>query len=264
MSLGDGQIAILENKPVFRTLVQGDDAVGDSSALYGLSVGLMVMVILGVMSSLNVILQGVVAERFGKICEMVLATMPAQVWIDGKLLAATAHGVKTTVLYSVYALVAAFILGLVTLDHVVAVVARPAALALCVGAVSFGLLFWNAVFAALASFLPTPNSPIRNAFIFIPMTVLFLVFSAAREPDSSLMHFFAVFPPTSPFALPVRLVYGHSTAGEVLLAAVLLVASIAVFRLGCARVFAASALNGSASLSFREALHAALTTSNSR
>jgi ABC-2 type transport system permease protein len=258
LGLDSGDISIIRSTAKVETVVTAAEAGSDPRIVYGAAVAFMVMIIMGIMASLNVILHGVIGERFGRICEMVLATMPASTWIDGKLIAATLHGLKTTLLYSLYGAIAAILLGMVSFAQLTPLLADGRTMLTSLFIAGLGLVFWNCAFAAVASLMPNPHSPIRNTFVFVPMTMLLMVIGGTKDPDNPFMLALSLLPPTAPFALPVRLIYGVATPVEIAVSIAILLVATVFLRTGCIRIFEEAALNGNKPVTLKRAFALAL------
>lgn len=210
--------------------------------IYAAAICVMVLSILGIISSQSIILQGIAAEKFDKISEIVLSTISASIWIDGKLIAATLHGVKTMLVYTLYGGVASLLLGILTEAQLLDVLHawREVLAALLSGLA--GLAFWNVGFAWIAALLPSATSPIRNTLILVPMTCLLLCLGGAKEPDNAVMFTLSYLPPTMPFAMPVRVVTGTAAAWEVLVSIMICIGFTILLRHHVVKVFAATVL----------------------
>lgn len=217
-------------------------------------IALMVILVLSVLSALNVIVHGMAGEKSGKICEMVLSAIPVAVWVDGKLIAATLHGLKAVLIYSAYGAVAAVVMGLVGSAEVVELAQYvPWAVMIAVICVT-GVLFWCCAFAMICAMLPTAHSPVRNALLLIPMTALMLVISGFNEPGNHFFIFLSYLPLTSMFAMPALIVQGQTSLLGVAGSLVALLGGCWMFRSLAIRAFRTSALNRNTSLGIVEML----------
>ncbi len=241
--LSDAESVTLFDTPSMRMKVAGGVEAPETTALYGLTIAFMVLTILGVITSLSIILQGISGEKFGRISEMILTAIPPKVWIDGKLIAATLHGLKTIVTYSLYSAVVAIILGLVSQSALVQILSNSALLSTVLLLCTLGLLLWNNIFAAVASLLPNAHSPVKNTLALVPMSFLLICLGGIKSPDNHFMVFLSIFPASAPFAMPVRLLSGAVSWIEVVSAFALLLISIVVLRALTIRIFARAVLN---------------------
>lgn len=223
--LSDADLQAIIAQPNLVSYEMSGAIEADRSAMQGASVSVMVLTIIGVISALSMIIQGIAGEKFGRISEIILSAITPSVWIDGKLIAASMHGIKAILLYAVYGVAAAYLLGIVDAEQLLDVLnAWPQLLtALVIGTV--GLVFWSVAFALVAAFLPGATSPIRNTLILVPMTCLLLCLSGAKEPDNAFVIALSFFPPTMPFALPLRMMSDTAAAWEAVLSIVLVLSS---------------------------------------
>lgn len=233
--------AITAHPNVVSDPLQGEAAIADL-ATYAASITIMVLSILGIISAQSIILQGIAGEKFGRISEIVLSAISPALWIDGKLIAASLHGLKTIVAYTLYGVVAALLLEILTPVQLLGVIrAWPQLVsALVIGVV--GLIFWSVTAALVAALLSSATSPIRNTLILVPMTCLLLCLGGAKEPDNAFMVALSYLPPTMPFAMPIRIVSDTAAVWEVALAMGLVGAATLLMRAQVVRVFTAAVL----------------------
>jgi ABC-2 type transport system permease protein len=192
---------------------------------------------LGVIGCLSMLVQGIAGEKFGRISEMVLTALPAQTWLDGKIIAATLHGLKTIVSYAIYTSLAAVVMGFVKLSVVVDLLAQLSIVGLLVLICVLGLCFWNCFFALIAAILPSEQSAIRNTLPILPISFLLISLTGAKHPQSAFLEFLSIFPPSSMAAMPVRLLNGAVPTLDVILALIFSVITIALLRFFAGRVF---------------------------
>lgn len=233
--------AIREAPEIMSTPLDGN-ARGAEAGVYAAAICVMVLSILGITSSQSIIVQGIAGEKFGKISEIILSTISPSVWIDGKLFAASLHGVKTMLVYSVYGCAASLLLGILTAAQLLDVLHAWPQLVVALLAALSGVAFWNVGFAWVAAMLPSATSPVRNTLILVPMTCLLLCLGGAREPDNVVMIALSYLPPTMPFAMPVRIVTGTAGEWEAILSAVLCVGVTVALRHHVMKVFSEAVL----------------------
>ena len=240
ISEADLQAITADPQLVSTHLQGGGDRAG--VATYAASISIMVLSILGIISALSLVLQGIAGEKFGRISEIVLSAISPSIWIDGKLIAATLHGIKTIFSYAIYGVLASILLGFLDPAQLFdALRAWPELLsALLIGVIGLG--FWSVAFALVAALLPSATSPIRNTLILVPMTCLILCLGGAKEPDNAFMVALSFFPPTMPFALPLRIIADTVAAWEVVVSVGLALASIWRMRGVVVSVFADAVL----------------------
>jgi len=218
-----------------------EEKAGGLSA-YISTISIMVIIIIGIISTLPLLLQGIAGEKFGRISEIVLSAISVPTWIDGKVIAAALHGLKTMLSYTIYGLTLALLLGYFGFDQITDPDHwRGIAFTLISG--TLGLLFWIVLFALVAALLPNAKSPIRNTLVLAPMTCLLLCLNGAKEPDNSFIVALSFFPPTMPFSMPLRIASGTASTLEFLASMAFAIASLIALRLILLRVFTRAILN---------------------
>lgn len=211
---------------------------------YIISISVMILTIMGIISALSLIMQGIAGEKFGKISEIVLAAITPAVWLDGKIIAAGLHGLKTITAYAAYSIVTAVILGIVEVSDIYAAAGSWAHLSMAIASGALGLLLWSLIFSLASALLPNATSPIRNTLILLPMTCLLLCLGGAKEPDNGFIVALSFFPPTMPFAMPLRVISDTASNWEVAVSAILVVASSICLRHFVVKVFSEAVLEG--------------------
>jgi ABC-2 type transport system permease protein len=246
------QIDALFRSPEFDFHVAGSEKDQRSGDLYKTAIAIMVLTLFGVMGALTVVMEGIAGEKYGKISEMVLTSIPVQVWIDGKLLAATTHGLKIMFFYSLYVLLGAFVLSFVAKAELVAMFSEPNSMLLLVAFSLLGLAFWSVVFTVIATMMSSPAQSVRNMFTMIPITVMVLCIGGTQSPNNSFMVFLSMFPVSSMFAMPVRLMRGSVQSWQVWIAILLIIASIVSLRRLASRIFVHSSMDVHSSTKARD------------
>ncbi|KLD76052.1 ABC transporter permease [Xanthomonas hyacinthi] len=236
------------NEPVNFDLAYIDSAFRPKTAsVYGFAIGFIVLTMLGVIGCLSMLVQGIAGEKFGRISEMVLTALPAQTWLDGKIIAATLHGLKTIVTYAIYTSLAAVVMGFVQLSVVVDLLAQSSIVGLLVLICVLGLCFWNCFFALIAAILPSEQSAIRNTLPILPISFLLISLTGAKHPQSEFLEFLSIFPPSSMAAMPVRLLNGAVPTLDVILALIFSVITIVLLRFLAGRVFVYATISAGSS-----------------
>jgi len=88
--------------------------------------------------------------------------------------------------------------------------------------------------------------------MFLPVLVVAVAFPGIDSPDTGLFRIASIFPLTSSAAMPVRMVMGDPAVWEVLLAIVLLLATIWLFRRLAGKIFGMAMLTYGSEPSFGE------------
>lgn len=226
--------------------IKGTEEAADSRS-YAISICTMILTVMGVISALAIIMQGIAGEKFGRISEIILAAITPAVWVDGKIIAAGLHGLKTMACYATYGTIAATMLGIVNMSHIQAVARDWPQLLMALASGALGLLLWSLVFSVVSALLPSPTSPIRNTLILLPMSCLLLCLGGAKEPDNGFIVALSFLPPTMPFAMPLRVISGTASNWEIALSVILAITSSIGLRHIAIKVFFEAVLRGEGS-----------------
>ena len=184
--------------------------------------------------------------------------MPAQAWIDGKILGTGFRAMTSLLEMVMWSLLSMLIWrdfvnsDFIGFDHV-----SPGLLLVIAALATVGFSLWFCFFAAIAATINDPNTSARGILILAPMVAPALAIPAYLHPDSGLAMFSSLFPPTAPMALTVRLVIAEVAAWEVVVAFVGMVLATALLRRAAGKVFAMGILMHGKDLSWREMWRAA-------
>jgi ABC-2 type transport system permease protein len=223
------------------TYAEGSDAErgGERWALIiVVSVMLMALFI-----GMSYVFASITGEKQIRVTEQVVSAISPQAWIDGKLL-----GLLAVSIVGVVAQIIAFgVIYLVMrqLDEsspisLPATAGHPGIIALIVLFAILGLFFWFAFLAALAATIDDPQHSARGSFLFVPLFASGMAFLMLGNPDSGFSRALALFPPTAPSAMPVRLLATDVSVVEVALSIGLLVAATIMLRMAAGRIFSAA------------------------
>ena len=183
-------------------------------------------------------LTGITGEKQLRVTESIVSIVPAQAWIDGKILGITAYSLVNVANMAVGLLFVALTAKLAWGFELPEATARPTILLMLLVFCTLALLLWNAFFAAFAATIDDPNTSARTSLMFVP--ILFVgagCWIVLRDPDSTVARIFALFPLTSAPALPVRAILSDVGLLETLVALVLLVATTWLMRRTAGRIF---------------------------
>jgi len=215
---------------------------GPGSRLFALVVlGLMLF---AVFNSFAYYFASITTEKQHRVSEQILSMIPAQAWIDGKILGLTTLGLKSllnVVLWGVVGL-SAFVITSGRLPDLSGLLPPAGTAALIVGFGVLGLLFWNSCLAAIAATIDDPNSSSRSSLMMLPIIPVVLVFFGLDIATSPFMIFMSWFPPTAWAAMPARQVMEGVAAWELIGAFLLLMAAVWWIRLAAGRIFATGML----------------------
>ncbi len=224
---------------VVKDVAAATSTESDTTEVLGaLAVAILLFVTLGIYG--NFVAQGVVEEKATRIVEILLATIRPSQLLAGKVI-----GIGLVGLLQI-SIVAAATLVVVSLTHAVSIPALSVPSVL--GDVAWfllGYLFYATAFAALAA---TVSRQEEVGSATAPMGFLLLggylmvFFVVLPHPDSTLSTVLSILPPFAPILMPVRIATGAATAGQVVLAVVLLLAAIVGLARVAGRIYANSIL----------------------
>lgn len=193
---------------------------------------------------------GVVEEKSSRVVELIISAIRPFQLLLGKLLGIGFLAVAQVVLMATVALAIAVPLGSISLPS-----STYISLATAFIWFAMGFAFFASLAAGLASLVSRSE---EVSSVMLPVTGLLMVsyglsFGTASAPDSSFGHWVALIPPVSSIAMPARMAASNVPLWQVLLAALLLLASAALALVVAARLYRASILSSGSRLSLRTA-----------
>jgi ABC-2 type transport system permease protein len=248
------QLADLLAEPelVVRTAAEAAGAAPRTGRV-ALIVTLSVM-LLAVFTGMSYIFTSITGEKQLRVTEQVMAAIPAQTWIDGKIL-----GLAAVSLGGVAVMFLAFGVSFVLLRLAGASFPLPplefgstGAVLVIVAFGTLGLFFWFAFLAGIAALIDDPNTSARSSFLFLPIMATALGFIGLGDPDSGLVRTLALLPPTAPAAMPARMLMGSVGGAEIAISLALLAAGVFALRIAAGRVFRLAMLMYGKEPSWRE------------
>jgi len=186
------------------------------------------------MTSMSYMMVGISGEKQARVTEVIMSAVPAQAWMDGKIIAFTAIGLLTGAVWTSSLLLLAGPLGVRIPGSV-----NWANLGLTAGFGLLGLYLYNALVSALMASAQDMQSASKwqANFMLLPLVPVFFLPGLIGNPDSAAMVALSQVPFFSPVMIPLRLVQGAARTWEVVLALLLLVASCWALRVAAGRVF---------------------------
>lgn len=180
----------------------------------------------------------ITGEKQLRVTEQVVSAIPPQSWMDGKILGLTGvalvGAINTALVILAFYLARSFARdGASSL----ALSAPPATVLVFILLVLLGSLFWLSLFSAVAATIDDPNSSMRSSMLFLPMVAAVPGAMAIGTPDSTFARVVALFPVTSPVALPVRMLLAEPPWWEIVVSIALLAAATWWIRLAAGRIF---------------------------
>lgn len=220
----------------------GRPAVGLARKVAGIA--LLGFQLMAVMTCFGLFFTNLTGEKQNRVTEQVITAIPAQTWMDGKILAFSLHGLKgiaTMVFWGVLALAGFMRFGGSRLLADLGAISPFAWLA----ALSFfflGLLFWSAFYAGLAATIDDPNHSARTQVLLLPALPAGFSLMLMKYPDLWLAKVLSWLPVTSMGMMPLRVVQGSAGALEAFGSAALLLVSFLLLRRLAGRIFRTSML----------------------
>lgn len=214
----------------------GGDVRAERTAII-IVVSLMLMT---VFIGMSYVFASITGEKQIRVTEQVVSAIPAQAWIDGKIL-----GLMAVSLVGVLAQVVAFIavwvvLGIITGDldlPLPSSLGNPGIVLLIVLFGALGLGFWFAFLGAIAATIDDPHNSQRGSLLFVPMLATGVAYVTLGDPESAASRFFSLFPATSPSTMPARMMMTDVGAIEIIVSLLLLAASTLLLRIAAGRIF---------------------------
>jgi ABC-2 type transport system permease protein len=242
----------LQTPPTVEVVALDPNADADTEAAVVALVGVVVLYSLLILFG-QFVAQGVVEEKSSRVVELLLATMRPWQLLAGKILGLGLLGLAQMLVIAVIG-----IAGALTFD----VVDLPGRLIGTVFTVVawfvLGYAFYASVFAAAASLVSRQED---LGSVITPASLLLVVgfvisIQAAQDPSGTLATVTSFVPGLSPLVMPVRQAAGGAEWWEVVVAVVLMLASIAgIVRIG-GRIYSGALLRTGGKVKLREALAA--------
>lgn len=199
----------------------------------------LTMMLYGLFTGVGYIFASVTGEKQNKVSEQVVSAIPAQTWIDGKILGLSGVAV-VNILNGLVAVGTWLVLRrLIWGDPI----PRPPSLedpglvALSLVFIVLGFFFWFALTTAVAATVDDPQNSNRSILIFLPMVAAAPAFVAVGSPEAGWIWSLSLFPPTAFAVMPARLLMTPVPAWEVATAVLLLVAAIFLVRRSAGKIF---------------------------
>jgi ABC-2 type transport system permease protein len=209
---------------------------GGELAVFAIALFVMIS---GIFTGLAYILVGVTGEKQQRVTEQVISAIPAQVWIDGKILGLSAFSLVnvlgTGVVFTAVGLLATRFLGF-NLPVPEAIASPGMALTILLYLIG-GFFFWFAFLVAVAAILDDPNTSSRGGLMFLPLVAFGAAFLVLIDADLTVVRVLSLLPPTSAAVMPARMLVGPVPAWEAGLALALLMGATWFVRRGAGRVF---------------------------
>lgn len=183
------------------------------------AVALVLVLFVTVFATYSYLMIGVAGEKQARFTEVVVSAIPAQAWIDGKLVAYTLLGLLQAAVYLGSAVLLAG-----AMHYPLPLSMSPGMLAGAALITALGLAFYNALIALVMATLKDlqSSSTFQGSFVMLPFLPMMFIGPTLSTPDAPWMVAVSLLPPCAPMLLPARMALGAVPAWEFVLAVVLL------------------------------------------
>jgi ABC-2 type transport system permease protein len=205
-----------------------------------LGLGLLIL-----FSGFGTMFVGITSEKTQRVTEQIVAMVPPQAWMDGKILGLAGAAVAgSLVLAFGFVVVGVLLPPLIGMDRFTMppIVSDYGTIALILVITLLGVAMWFAVMAAIAATIDDPNSSTRSLLLFLPMLPSAFAFMLLSKAETGIAQVLSIFPLTSMGVLPMRLMLTTVPWWEVPVALGGLLLAVWLFRLLAGRIFSAAIL----------------------
>jgi len=224
-----------------------------SESSKSIAVALVIFSMIGVMTSFALFFVSITTEKQQRVSEMIVSAITPKMWIDGKILGLSGHGIKSMTTMSLYGVVGVLAVSRLS-DSSTTLLSSLSPMLVATSALFAvaGLFFWNTFMAAIAATIDDPNSSTRSSVMMLPMLFMMIVFPGIDSPENMMMRVLSWLPVSSMAAMPVRVAHGVVSWWEVAASfAVLLFATLYLRRMAT-RIFEAGMLYYGKDASWRQ------------
>ncbi len=195
----------------------------------------------------------ITAEKQQRITEQVISAIRPQAWIDGKILGITGIGMIYILFYGALGIAGTLILMQfgIPVGSALAQI-NPIFLITFILIVLLGTMMWNSFYAAIAATIDDPNTSQKTGWMTMPIYPVMLAFFVLINPDSIPITILGIIPFTSYAVLPARMVMTYVAWWEPLLAILLLMITVHLFRIAAARIFSTAIMMVGKEPTFKE------------
>lgn len=199
----------------------------------------IVLSVMGIFIGVGYVFISITGEKQNRVTEQVVAAIPPQSWVDGKILGLS--GITLVNMISigfsfVVMSVGARLLG-IQLPALPRAAGSPGLILTIVLLTGLGFGFWFAFMAGVAALVDDPNTSSRSGLLMLPIASASLAFIAFRGPEFVLTRVLSIVPPFSAAVMPARMLLAEVPAWEVALAVALLAGAVWLLRRAAGRVF---------------------------
>jgi ABC-2 type transport system permease protein len=228
------QLATLDDTVEVHSHVALGQRGGSRRGDFIVTFAILMLMMTVLLTSMSYLMVGISGEKQARVTEVVLSAIPAQAWMDGKIVAFSVIGLFTGVVWAISLVVLAGPLSFQLPGSV-----SPINLTVTTVFALLGLYFYNAFISGLMASAQNMQtaSKWQSTFFLLPLFPLFFLGGLIDNPDSPAMAVLSQIPFFSPSMIPTRLMLGAVRPWEIALALVLLVLGCHLMRLFAGRVF---------------------------
>jgi ABC-2 type transport system permease protein len=232
--LSPEQVASLDEPVAWRTHVATGQRSADRKANLVVTFSILILMVSVLMTSISYLMVGIGGEKSARVTEVVVSAIPAQAWMDGKILAFTGVGLIVGVVWA-----GSLLLVAGPLSFAIPGTVHAGTLAITLLYAFLGLMLYNAFIAALIASAQNLQSASRwqSSFIMLPFIPVAFFGALLDSPDATWLVVVSQIPFFSPVMMPTRMVLGAARPWEVALGLAVLAASFWLMRLAAGRVF---------------------------
>lgn len=166
---------------------------------------------------------GISAEKQARVTEVVVSAIPAQAWMDGKILAYTVLGLITGFVWALS--------GVGILMSTMQTVPSSINLTTAVTSVLYGTLgfaLYVAFFAGVMAMFKDFHSvaKLQGDFLIVPILPVFMLSPILESPEAAFATVVSLIPLFSPTLMPMRIALGQAPAWQVVLGLLLLAGAV--------------------------------------
>jgi len=225
-------------------MLDGDDAPS-SGATRAAAIAILFLGFTLMLGGFGTLFTGITGEKQHRVTEQLVAIVPPQAWMDGKIIGLAGASFVGTLLTAIGIIALTKLLPNVlgfSAIRLPAVASDWPLLALITLITLLGVMMWFTFMAAIAATIDDPNSSMRTLLLFVPMLPAGIGFGLVTKLDSGLAQILAIVPLTSSAVLPLRLVVTTVPWWEVVLSLALLAATAWGFRRLAGKIFGTAIL----------------------
>jgi ABC-2 type transport system permease protein len=233
--------------------IDPDDARNeeDFGGAFILAYAVVILTFMAILTYGNWVAQSVAEEKSGRVMELLITAATPRQLLIGKVLGTGAAGLSQYVVIIVAAVIGYVVGGPISEalgvsgDSPISLPDLGPTIVLTFGAFFLlGFLLYATLYAAAGSMVSRVEDAQQAAgpLIFLAIAGYFAAFSGLNDPDAQWVVVLSVIPFFSPYLMPARMLLTSPGAGEILLALVLLAATLALALWIASRIYSAGVL----------------------